>query len=407
MSAVRKHVIEPLITLYGLHSYPQKLIDKRSKRLMDYARYKAIKDRGDKPDKKAVENAELFMAVNDSLKDELPKLFEKTAKLVEACLNNFIQLQVQWQKIWRKKLSHALDDAEPSRSIRDIVESFTSDFAFFEAQVVSLSICNGSMINETPNLLSATTTLNGDDGISSRHTTSMDSQSRTLSVSSDRSPQLPQPDFGGRSSGSFFSVGDTPQLGTGLHREPSRRMRASSTLSVNSPRTPEVPGAYRTYSNSTTPVNATPTRATAAPLRNNTEPSPSLGPTQDTPRLNRYSDDSALTSNRTSGSTYPSTSYSRPDGESGRFSGVFSSAMPMSDSPPSQSPVSTPGQRPEYNVIFLAASVYEFNIDRARREAGYPYLTYVAGEVSCGTFCHWCLALTADCLDFRCHWREG
>lgn len=36
---------------------------------------------------------------------------------------------------------------------------------------------------------------------------------------------------------------------------------------------------------------------------------------------------------------------------------------------------------PAYNVVFLAASVYEFNIDRARKEAGLPYLTYVAGEI--------------------------
>lgn len=32
-------------------------------------------------------------------------------------------------------------------------------------------------------------------------------------------------------------------------------------------------------------------------------------------------------------------------------------------------------------VLFTAASVYEFNIDRARQEAGIPYLTYVAGEI--------------------------
>ena len=32
-------------------------------------------------------------------------------------------------------------------------------------------------------------------------------------------------------------------------------------------------------------------------------------------------------------------------------------------------------------MIFLAASVYEFNIDHARREAGFPYLTYSAGEI--------------------------
>ena len=43
---------------------------------------------------------------------------------------------------------------------------------------------------------------------------------------------------------------------------------------------------------------------------------------------------------------------------------------------PNQGPTKTHG-----GVLFLAASVYEFNIDRARKEAGYPYLTYVAGEI--------------------------
>ena len=55
--------------------------------------------------------------------------------------------------------------------------------------------------------------------------------------------------------------------------------------------------------------------------------------------------------------------------------------MPMSDSPRAQSPTGSDQAGREFNVLFLAASVYEFNIDRARREAGYPYLTYVAGEV--------------------------
>lgn len=36
----------------------------------------------------------------------------------------------------------------------------------------------------------------------------------------------------------------------------------------------------------------------------------------------------------------------------------------------------------QYKTLFLAASLFEFNIDRSRKEAGYPYLTYVPGEVS-------------------------
>ena len=92
---------------------------KRNKRVMDYARYKAIKDRGDKVDKKTAEQGEQYIAVNDTLKEELPKLFALTGKLVEACLNNFVQLQLQWQGVWRRKLSQAIDDNKVPTNVNE------------------------------------------------------------------------------------------------------------------------------------------------------------------------------------------------------------------------------------------------------------------------------------------------
>lgn len=380
-----------MTTLLKLHDGPQKLMQKRNKRIMDYARFKAMKDRGDKPDKKTVEQGEQFQAVNDTLKEELPRLFALTGKLVEACQNNFVQLQLQWQIVWRRKLSQAIDDNKIPVKAQEIVEAFTGDFAFFEAQVLSLGVCNGSMLNDVANQISfipSSTTMNGDDATAQRQASqasSLDlSKRRTLSVSSDKSPVLPQPDFGGRSSGSFFPIGDGVQLAPGGNYVTGGRMRASSTLSGQSPRTPEVPGSYHSYSNSTTPVNGTPGRPSTATPRTYTEPSPSMSRVSiETPSVSRPSEDSTR-GGRFSGTTYPpsgASSQQRETSDSQRYSGIFSSAMPMSDSPPTQSP--GPGQmQKDFNIIFLAASVYEFNIDRARKEAGYPYLTYVAGEVS-------------------------
>ena len=385
VSAVRRNVIDPMTTLLKLHDGPQKLMQKRNKRLMDFARFKAIKDRGEKPDKKTVEQGEQFQAINETLKDELPKLFAMTGKLVEACLNNFVQLQLQWQIVWRRKLSQALDDNKIPTKAQEIVDAFTGDFAFVEAQVLSLGVCNGSMLNDVANqinFLSPATTLNGDD-VAARQasqSSSLDlSKQRTHSISNDKSPVIPHPDLG-RSSGSFFPVGDGVQLAPAGNYMTSGRIRASSTLSGHSPRTPEVPGSYHSYSNQTTPVNSTPNRPSTATPRTYTEPSPSLSrPSTDNPGFGVPSEDSI----RMSGTTYPPSSASsqpRDASDSQRYSGFFSSAMPMSDSPPTQSPA--PGQSSkEFNVIFLAASVYEFHIDRARMEAGYPYLTYVAGEV--------------------------
>ena len=380
-----------MTVLLKLHDGPQKLMQKRNKRLMDFARFKAIKDRGEKPDKKTIEQGEQFQAVNDTLKDELPKLFSLTGKLVEACLNNFVQLQVQWQIMWRRKLSQAIDDNKIPATAQDIVNAFSGDFSFFEAQVLSLGICNGSMLNDVANqinFLSPTTTISGEDQTTRQASlsSSLDlSKRRTLSVSSDKSPVIPHPDFGGRNSGSFFPIGDGVQLAPAGNYLTNGRMRASSTLSAQSPRTPEVPGSYHSYSNNTTPIaTTTPNRPSTALPRTNTEPSPSMSrPSVDNPSLNRPSEDSA-SADRLSGTTYPPSSASsqpRDTAESQRYSGFFSSAMPMSDSPPTQSPAPAQTSK-DFNVIFLAASVYEFNIDRARKEAGYPYLTYVAGEVS-------------------------
>lgn len=362
-------------------------MQKRTKKLPDYARFRAIKDRGDKPDKKTTEQAEQFTAINDTLKDELPKLFALTHKLMGSCLDNFIQLQVKWTLLWRHKLSQSLDDAQMPRNPQDVIDSFTGDFAFFDAQVTSLSICNGSMINDyiSPNLLSASTTLNGDEVASSRYASSIDSKRRTMSISSDKSPQLPQPDFGGRTSGNFLSGAEATQLPSGLHRLPSGRVRASSTLSGHGPRTPEASGQYRSHANT---MNSTPTtnpayqRPNTASHRTNTEPYPSIRPSLDKATVSRLSDDMTLQHNyRTSGQSYGPTSQPRSSSPV-RFSGAFSSAMPMADSPTEHSPTTGPMQSLGFKVIFLAASVYEFNIDKARKEAGYPYLTYVAGEVS-------------------------
>lgn len=379
-------------------------MQKRNKKIIDYTRYKTIKDRGEKPDKKLAEQGEQFMAINETLKDELPKLFGLTGKLVEACLNNFVQLQLQWHIIWRRKLSQAIDDCKVPNNAADIITSFAGDFAFFEAQVLSLGICNGSMLADTVNLvnfLSPATTVNGDGTTSPKQASSLDlTKRRTLSIGSDRSPMLPHPDLGTRNFGADHGL----QLAGAFpspNLEPTRRVRASSAVSSQGPRTPEMPGPHRPYLNTDTPTS-NPVRPTAVISRTITEPSPS-GNRQgiELSNANRLSDGLTHVNRPTSGSTYPQISHSRPPSDpiypqaaydsqrasspSMRYSGFFSSAMPMSDSPPTESPTDAFG-RNQFNVIFLAASVYEFNIDRARREAGYPYLTYVSGEVSYTTF---------------------
>lgn len=95
-------------------------------------------------------------------------------------------------------------------------------------------------------------------------------------------------------------------------------------------------------------------------------------------------------------SSYQTQSFNEPPGSSNTFfsavegpsnqpqrtptSGVFSSALPISGSPvqerkSAEAPINEP------QVLFEAASIYQFNIDRVSREAGFPFLTYDCGEI--------------------------
>ena len=329
-----------MTTLLKLHDGPQKLMQKRAKRVIDYARYKAMKERGDKPDKKTAEQGEQFVAINETLKEELPKLFALTGKLVEACLNNFVQLQLQWQIVWRKKLSHAIDSQGVSNQLADIVSAFSGDFQYTEAQALSLGICNGSLLAETANLvnlLSPSTTVVNESSPRQSSSSTLDPRQRGLSTSSDVSPSIPPPDFGtGRQSDGLLP-NYNPQAATG------RRVRASSTASARSPATPEIPGGWRHYSNSSTPPTAAshPNRPSTSTGRGNDTPllprlsvdNPSAGP------FNRLSADSQGIIRPPSTSGYgPREALTRQEEPARRYSGFFSSAMPMSDSPMTETP---------------------------------------------------------------------
>ncbi|KAK1093508.1 hypothetical protein LTR48_002195, partial [Friedmanniomyces endolithicus] len=103
-AAVHKRVIQPMITCIKLHEGPQNAINKRKRRIVDYAKCKSIEKRGEKPDRKVVEASEMYEALNDQLKIELPKLYGLTASLVQGCLTCFLEIQLKWYNLWERKL---------------------------------------------------------------------------------------------------------------------------------------------------------------------------------------------------------------------------------------------------------------------------------------------------------------
>ena len=118
-------------------------MSKRNKKAVDYARYKAIKDRGDTPDKKTTELAETYVALNETLIEELPKLFKLTKRLVDAVLFNFIDLQAQWMNDWASKIKMTFMDYETPQYIETVVQAFAGSIAQSDTFLQQLSICNG------------------------------------------------------------------------------------------------------------------------------------------------------------------------------------------------------------------------------------------------------------------------
>ncbi|TKA69952.1 hypothetical protein B0A49_06336 [Cryomyces minteri] len=379
-AAIYKRVTDPLVTAIKLHVAPDMLMQKRKKRIVDYAKFKAITARGEKPDKKTQELAEQYLALNETLKEELPKLYSLSAALSEACLKTFVDIQQQWLLIWQRKISSMLEDQQIPRSFSEISEAFSADHDLTLAQVESLGLCNGSMLHETANFLSPSSTMYNDDpNFSYKRSGTLTSSKRTMSVNSDLSPVLPTPDFA-RHSSSFAlgPFGEAMFAPNGLSTSVGR-MRASSGVSSRGSSTPTANSVPASGPHS---LSNTMLAGSYFMPRPSTSTGRSADPSPAPPRL---SADLPRSPRPISGSNYFSSnllSSQRSNASPAtRFSGVFSSALPLSDSPNPTRPATPQLGSNNVPVLFLAASLFEFNIDNTRKEAGYPYLSYVCGEI--------------------------
>ncbi|KAI0104826.1 hypothetical protein GGR51DRAFT_221484 [Nemania sp. FL0031] len=364
LSQVRKQVIEPFELVIQSYSNPSLAMKKRSKRRVDYEKYIQLQKSGKKIDKQLLELVEQYEALNEALKKELPKLSLLTEKVGNICLGNFVNIQTRWFSIWKEKVKGVLGDTdvpEPS----SIVSTFFRDYKFQEEQINTIVIVNPISKGRPSHSTSV-------DEASSRfrlRPAEPSPRHRGLSLNSDIAPSLPTPDFMKRHSGQFAaspsiaSISSANQSYRDYYNGANGHVRPPS----DSPKAPEFPSASRSL--------ATP------PAR------PSTGQSHDSGGPVRQSVESNSQSGRHSSSAQASP-YQMP--ETHRFSGLFQSALPLSDTQERhvwRSQVSSRASSRErkpidgYNVLWLAASLFEFNIRTTKHEAGYPYLTYQAGEI--------------------------
>ncbi|KAF2156864.1 Dbl homology domain-containing protein, partial [Myriangium duriaei CBS 260.36] len=151
---VQKRVIDPMITALKLHEGPQNAMAKRKKRVVDYVRCQQLEKAGQKPDKKTLEGSELYVALNEQLKIDLPKLYELSAELIRRCLMCHHQIQLAWLWTWEMKLRPILGDNHFPASFDHILPQFHEDFDLVNTQVYSLALCNGSALADAAHFIS-------------------------------------------------------------------------------------------------------------------------------------------------------------------------------------------------------------------------------------------------------------
>lgn len=346
---------------------------KRNKRRLDYEKYLLLKTQGKKIDSHLAEQVEHYEALNETLKLELPKLSFLTKKIGNICISQFVSIQSSWFGIWQDKVRVVLEESQIPKDIPEISEMFHRDFPYIEARARELCIVNGTFLESGTKTRGSQSTVNDDASSKRSRPSNLSARPRGSSLSSDKSPSLPTPEFIKRHSGQFtFSpMASTPSAPQFASQNQSYMAGQSRNIS-GSPATPDFApgsGARQHVANMARPTTGRSFTSDAGPPRLSTE------------LYNQH--------RRESGSTYhsghqvdgPHLASTRP------YSGLFHSAMPLSDGPEESLRSSRASSRDRntsggYNVLYLAASLFEFNISATKSEAGYPYLTYQAGEVS-------------------------
>jgi len=382
---LQKRVVKPMTTtvdiLTKFKDDPKGLLQKRDKRLVDYAQMKNKKERGEKVDKKTVDRMDQWEALNTEAKERMRKLLRATAHLVQSCQGHLVQLQMSWMAMIQQKFSSVMGINLNRMSPEDIERDWQVDFDYQEASALALGICNGSLLLQAANMTSFLTpgsTLNGEDS-PRQMSFSTTNNKRSVSLHSESST-LGTLDVSSRPSATYHQ--HIAEYFERPYPYANGRNRAVSTTSGKSLHRPEA--------SSRTSMNTKHTSAGAHMSRPGTSPvmqqdyfsPPRLSVEAQSPLMSSFGPQTMPerpVSSNTFFSAAPEASSSQIEPHA-RGSGVFSSALPMSDSPvlERQQP-ELPQSEPQ--VLFTAASVYEFNIDRSRREAGFPYLTYVTGEI--------------------------
>ncbi|KAF1736694.1 Dynamin-binding protein [Beauveria bassiana] len=366
LAQVRKQVIEPFEQVIKAYGNPSLAMKKRQKRRLDYERADQQRRGGKTLEPKMRELVEQYDALNDALKAELPRLSAMTEKVGKICLGNFVNIQANWYKMWTEKLRTVLSDGPDVPTVDKIVATFNRDYPYAADQLASIGILNPDL--QVRSSQSTEYRLRYSE---------IERRGRGSSVNDESAPTLPAPDFGKRSS-------------AGITMSPSAGSSSSNVAAVTNPHQYYYRDFYAGIqgygTNSASPKSGDMVGSSRSNTgTGHTSTRPSTGKSFESGALQRQSADMASPVQRSDSTTTYTSSHAQQ--ENARFSNLFHSALPMPDGPEESQRSSRASSRERgrgsdgYNILWLAASLFEFNIETTKHEAGYPYLTYQAGEI--------------------------
>lgn len=452
IKAVEKYVITPVRKLWHLHDNPQVLMLKHRKLKPQYQKYIKEKDK-DKANEKVKTEAEQWIALNQLLKDELPQLYALTGEIVQACLQNFLEIQCRWEDMWMTKLKPFIEDGDMDLFLECNFGEFlmlTQDEFFRDFDNIELDV--GAMATTSGNLAAAIAAAEKgselrwfrDDPNEPERVIEAAKRPSTASKESSLNPSTHSArgsvEQANRSTPNLNMTITSPTPSSMPHRRSYNN--ALSPLPTGNAFA-NIEGDYAAYLASA-PVSGGPgtPNSAAQPTpglqpanrqwfdsdwANQTSPEPitlpaSMHNTADREHWNRGIDGITLSHNAHASERlaqqYPQVSYydqimasqhyhSRhhsnsaplsghllspdPTGGNGngsgsalpspRYSGIFHSALPADMADDDAELLPRADGSGDVRVLFIVASLFEFHIDSNRREAGYPYLKYVAGEI--------------------------
>jgi len=362
-STINRDVLEPIKSLIMQYSQIQATLALRNKRRPKFLEVERLQEKYKseaKIDEKLTKKAQEYACLNNSLIVELPKLSKLNGKIIFFCLTKLVNSQAAWYSLWNEKLRTVLEAKDIPTSIQEIAERFVRDHSYHEQIAKEMSLTNGTLVASAKSRNSESTFRDESQRSKSRISTATD-RARGLSINSEYPSSYLSPDPSIKAAGQSPFTATTNSSGVSIP-QPIKRDTSSVPGPLHGPDLAERPDQWRSGHAFKNVADTRRSSMSSGMPRQSGESSRarSPAPTSSGPWIDGIAPDQA------------------------GFSDVFHSALPWSNSNEEAQETTTTSGPLEHHVpptLYVVASLCPFHIDTEKMEAGYPYLTYMEGEV--------------------------